>query len=118
MTCRKGADLRRQSQRLMRSNTHARRDGLPVPCAWGSDRASPDAGHAETRRLDRRSFIAGLAGGMVPGLGRAEMLDAAGLRQAARDAWLDELPPIEPAALRAGPSPFGARRRRSTCSGM
>src|SRR6516162_3244566 len=107
MTCRKGADLRRQLQRLMRSNTHARRDGLPVPCAWGSDRASPDAGHAETRRLDRRSFIAGLAGGMVPGLGRAEMLDAAGLRQAARDAWLYVLPPIELAALRAGPSPFG-----------
>ena len=35
------------------------------------------------------------------------MLDAAGLRQAARDAWLYVLPPIELAALRAGPSPFG-----------
>ena len=35
------------------------------------------------------------------------MLDAAGLRQAARDAWLYVLPPIDLAALRAGPSPFG-----------
>jgi hypothetical protein len=52
--------------------------------------------------IDRRGFIAGMAAGLTSGRALAQPTPA-DLREAARDAWLFALPPIEVAALRARP---------------
>jgi len=54
--------------------------------------------------VERRSFIAALAGGLWASRPWADVRAAAGLQEAARDAWLFVLPLIELAALRARPA--------------
>jgi len=55
--------------------------------------------------VERCSFIAALAGGLWASRPWADVRAAAGLQEAAHDAWLFVLPLIELAALRARPAP-------------
>jgi len=54
--------------------------------------------------VDRRSFIAALAGGLCESRAWAGARTTPGLQESARDAWLFVLPVIELAALRARPT--------------